>query len=107
MLSHTPFRSLAARYADEAVLVAGRGQVGLSAWAVERGGEPWMSALLRGVLCTSAGVGASCGQDSSEHSPLHPPAAPQVLDVALHYGFRHVVTPSQLARAMPAAVPFQ
>jgi hypothetical protein len=31
----------------------------------------------------------------------------QVLDVAHHYGYRHVVTPRQLARAIPAAVPFQ
>jgi ribonucleotide monophosphatase NagD (HAD superfamily) len=56
VLSHTPMRQLAARYAEEPVLVAGRGQV---------------------------------------------------REVARHYGLRRVVTPEQLARAMPAVVPFK
>lgn len=56
VLSHTPFRQLAAQYAEEPVLVAGRGQV---------------------------------------------------REVAHQYGFKKVVTTKQLARAMPAAVPFQ
>jgi ribonucleotide monophosphatase NagD (HAD superfamily) len=56
VLSHTPMRQLAPRYADAPVLVSGRGQV---------------------------------------------------REVARHYGLRHVVTTEQLARAMPAAVPFK
>ncbi|KAI3431576.1 hypothetical protein D9Q98_004626 [Chlorella vulgaris] len=55
VLSHTPMRQLAAMYADQPVLVAGRGQV---------------------------------------------------QDVMHRYGFRHVLNLRQLARAMPAAVPF-
>ncbi|PSC67257.1 HAD-superfamily subfamily IIA hydrolase [Micractinium conductrix] len=55
VLSHTPMRQLTSQYAQQPVLVAGRGQV---------------------------------------------------REVAFHYGFKQVVTPKQLVRAMPAAVPF-
>lgn len=110
MLSHTPFRQLAAKFGHEPVLVAGRGQVrpAAPAAAVCAGA---CSGPLSSHVESIKEVEQACHSLPCMPTPRQAGAPPawlvQVREVARHYGFRHVVTTHQLTRAMPAAVPFQ
>lgn len=133
VLSHTPFRQLAQKYADLPVLISGRGQVGRmglcrrsimplvpllppQCWAArscQPAGPSQQRQQKQDTVVAAAwwwpgsnwpGLGSSLPPACA--APRRHAACLQVRDVARRYGFKHVVTTHQLTRAMPAAVPF-